>query len=182
MKKLSLLFLFIAFSGFGQDTLKTDVETYTYNSTCSENAIGKLKWFLVKNTKQEDTILRGCKGYIWLPELDFTKQNVLLYNFKSDGSLLKTRCRLYTIAAQKKYILITDLQYDFIKDDIRIPNHIFAIVPALDPSYTIEYKVNETTAPTPPGFKIKPTRQVDKYKKVLVGDANNEVWEKKHTK
>ena len=162
MKKLSLLFFLIALSGFGQDTLKTDVETYTYNSVCSENAIGKLKWFLVKNTKEEDTILRGCNGYIWLPELDFAKQNVLVYNGRTNSQLLKTSCRLYTIATQKKYILTSNLHYDFAKNDLHydsgkpnipVSSHIFAIVPALDPSYTIEYKVNETSEPIPPKFK-----------------------------
>jgi hypothetical protein len=156
MKKLLLLFLLIAFNGFGQDTLKTDVESYAYNSYCSVNAIGKSKWFLVKNTKQEDTIMRGCKGYIWLPELDFKKQNVLVYNSRPNSKLLKTSCQLYTISAQKKYILISDLHYDFGRDDI--PSHIFAIVPFLDPSYTIEYKVIETFEPTPPGFKYKVVR------------------------
>ena len=155
MKKLLLLFLFIVFSGFGQDTLKTDVESYAYNSHCSVNAIGKSKWFLVKNTKQEDTIMRGCKGYIWLPELDFKKQNVLVCNIRPNTQLLKTSCRLYTISEQKKYILTTDLHYDFARQDILIANHIFVIVPVLDPSYNIEYKVNETTEPTPPGFKYK---------------------------
>jgi hypothetical protein len=154
MKKLLLLFLLIAFNGFGQDTLNTDVETYIYDSDCSVNTVGKLKWFLVKNTKQEDTLIRGCKGYIWLPELDFTKQNVLLYNIPYGSPLLKKSFRLYTIVAQKKYIFISDLHYDFARpDNYTSSRHVFAIVPVLDPSYTIEYKVIETTEPIPPKFK-----------------------------
>ncbi|HKC68462.1 MAG TPA: hypothetical protein VKG26_09540 [Bacteroidia bacterium] len=149
MKYILLLFIFIGFVAMGQDTLMTEVESYADISYCYQGKPARGAYYLIKNTRQEDTILRGCKGYINLPELDFTKQNVVLYNYSTGGSVLKTTCKLYTIPAQKKYIVSVVVGYDVAVADINAAKHIFAILPVLDPSYTIVCKTDETHKPPP---------------------------------